>query len=235
MAPRTARPRCRPRKRPIVRQRSAPWLRPNTARWAGMKRAQTKSPSVLTAASRRDPTTAATGPDTIEENTPMSPGDLVLRTTAWLSLIAWTAAEWLRPGDPRRDGRPARWAFTAGAVALLVHIGTAFQVRHGWSHAAAMQHVEKTTLEVTGISVGAGIFVNYLFLALWTLEAAWWWLAPAGYRSRAAALDWTVRGFFLFMFVNGGIVFVPGPLRWLGVAAVLVVLLAWYRARGQGS
>jgi len=89
-----------------------------------------------------------------------------------------------------------------------------------------------------GRPFGVGLFVNYFFLALWTLEAAWWWLAPSRYRARNRRLDWGVRAFFLFMFLNGAVVFAPCPLRALGAVAVLLVAASWYRragAEGKGG
>ena len=36
-----------------------------------------------------------------------------------------------------------------------------------------------------------------------------------------------MRAFFLFMIVNGAVVFVSGPQQWLGVLIVAVLLVAW--------
>jgi hypothetical protein len=52
---------------------------------------------------------------------------------------------------------------------------------------------------------------------------------------RSRAVDRAVRGFFLFMFANGAFVFVRAPARWLGAAALIVVLAAWYRGAGAGT
>ena len=38
--------------------------------------------------------------------------------------------------EPAPGGR-GRWAWTIGALAVVVHFALAFQDRHGWSHAAA--------------------------------------------------------------------------------------------------
>ncbi len=70
---------------------------------------------------------------------------------------------------------------------------------------------------------------------LWLAEIAWWWRSPERYVQRARAVDRAVRGFFLFMFANGAFVFVRAPARWLGAAALIVVLAAWYRGAGAGT
>ena len=161
-------------------------------------------------------------------------GDLLLRGTAWLSLVAWGAGEWRRSREPA-PARRARMAWTAGALALLVHSGLAFHLRHGWSHSAAWLDTARQTEAVTGVAMGGGLLVNYLFLAGWAAEVAWWWAAPASFLARPAALDRAARAFFLLMFLNGAVVFAHGPVRALGLAVVCAVVAAWYRARGAGS
>jgi hypothetical protein len=163
----------------------------------------------------------------------MPPAELLLRATAWISLVAWTVSEWARTrASSSRDDASGRAAFTLGGLALVVHSALAFELRHGWSHAAALRDTARQTEALLGRPFGIGLFVNYFFLALWTLEAAWWWLDAARYRGRAFGLDGSVRAFFLFMFLNGAVVFAHGPLRALGAAAVLLVAASWYRRAG---
>jgi hypothetical protein len=165
----------------------------------------------------------------------MALGELLLRGTAWLSLLAWAASEWLKGGAgarSRRDGT-ARALFTGGALALLVHSALAFHFRYGWSHGAAVLDTARQTEAVTGLGFGGGLFVNEVFLLLWSLEAAWWWRHPVRYRSRGRAIAWAVRAFFLMMFVSGAVVFARGPVRLAGVAAIVTVGWAWYRGAGQ--
>lgn len=161
-------------------------------------------------------------------------GEWLLRWTAWLSLLGWAASEWERVrarAGPLAERR-ARLLFTFGGAALVVHSIVAFQVRYAWSQEQALLDTARQTLAVTGIAVGAGLFVNYAFALVWLAEIFWRWRTPDSYRSRARALDRLVRGFFFFMFANGAFVFVRGPLRWIGAAALLAVLAAWYRGAG---
>jgi hypothetical protein len=152
--------------------------------------------------------------------------EILLRGTAWISLAAWAASEWRR----------SRALFVAGGVALLAHSAVAFHVRYGWSQQAALLDTREQTRAVTGLAFGGGLIVNYLFLLLWLAEIVWWWRSPAGYLARPPLLDRAIRAFFLFMFLNGAVVFASGPVRALGVAAVLAVAWAWYRrGRGEGA
>jgi len=159
---------------------------------------------------------------------PVSLEDLVLRGTAWLSLLAWMTGEARRTGSVSSSVR-GRWAWTLGVLALLAHTAVAFHLRHDWSHGAAQAETARQTRAVTGLDWGGGLFVNYALLLVWATDAVWWWLSPVAFGRRSPAIDLAVRGFLLFMFVNGAIVFVPGPMRVLGALAVSVVLAAWYR------
>ena len=153
--------------------------------------------------------------------------------TIWVSLLAWALAEWRRSA-PTASSTSGRAAWTLGAVAAVMHAALAFHVHYAWSQAAALADTARQTLAVTGLDWGGGLYVNYAFLALWTMDALWWGLAPASFASRSRRLDATVRAFLWFMFVNGAFVFVRGPMRWVGAAAAIGVAAAWYRGRGRG-
>ncbi len=163
-------------------------------------------------------------------------GEFVLRWTAWLSLLGWAASEWERARKGSTAGKRARLLFTLGGLALVAHAVAAFHVRYDWSQEAALRDTARQTLAVTGMAVGAGLFVNYGFVLAWLGEVFWWWGFPDGYRSRGRALDRSVRALFIFMFANGAFVFVRGPMRWFGAAVLVAVLAAWYRgAGGEGA
>src|SRR4029453_10549556 len=115
-------------------------------------------------------------------------GELLLRATAWTSLVGWAASEWTRARAPCASQR-GRAAFTIGGLALAVHSALAFELRHGWSHTAALRDTARQTEALLGWAFGGGLFVNYFFVALWTFEAGWWWLAPASDRGRRGPFD----------------------------------------------
>jgi hypothetical protein len=156
---------------------------------------------------------------------------MLVQLTAALSIVAWVAAEWLKRRARRNRDRAARAIWTAGAVLLAAHTLAAFHVVHLWSHEAAAAETARQTAALTGIDWGGGIFVNYAFLAVWAADAGWWWAAPVSYRNRSRTIDTALFLFFVFMFVNGAIVFADGAMRLLGAAAVTVVLWSWYRSK----
>ena len=162
----------------------------------------------------------------------MDLGDLLTRLTIWFSLVAYTVGEAGRTGLWSTVGhRMSRLVWTAGCLLYLAHVVAAFSFYHAWSHGAASDYTARQTADVVGLDWGGGIFVNYAFTALWVAEATWWWLAPTRYLTRPPRIDRVVRAVFLFMIVNGAIVFVEGPLRWLGLGVVVTLTVAWWRAR----
>ncbi|MBZ5603337.1 MAG: hypothetical protein LAO79_13635 [Acidobacteriia bacterium] len=136
-------------------------------------------------------------------------------------LYVLSLALWMK----RRDAG-ARLAWTAGCALYLAHVAAAFALRHHWSHAAAYQETARQTREVFGIDSGAGIYFNYAFTILWIADALWWWLAGLDrYRTRPRRVTVAVHLFFAFMFFNGAIVFGSPFMRWLGTAAILILLV----------
>jgi hypothetical protein len=159
----------------------------------------------------------------------------VLYGTIALSVASYAGGEWLRfRGGP---AGAARVLWTLAAFLSLSHAAAAFHTRHGWSHAAAYRDTAAQTAALTGLDWGGGLWINYLFLAIWIADAFWWWWSPRSYRSPSSTLTSLITGFFLFMFLNGAVVFADGMMRVLGAAAVLVVAWAWYSCRvvdGEG-
>jgi hypothetical protein len=150
-----------------------------------------------------------------------------------LAIAVWAGTETLKLLGPRAD-RGARALWTAGAVLAIAHAAAAFHLVHGWSHDEAYASTARQTANLTGLDWGGGLFVNYAFLALWAADAAWWWARPSSYRRRPRVVEWAMRGFFLFMFINGAIVFAHGAMRAFGTLAVGAVIVAWYRSIGGG-
>ncbi len=153
--------------------------------------------------------------------------DLLTRVTIWLALGLFAAAQVTR----QRSATPTNGAgvglMIVGWGLYLGHVALAFNTHYGWSHAAAYAETAAQTEALTGWGWGGGLYVNYLFGAVWGVELCWWRWAPASYERRAPRMELAMRAFFLFMIVNGAVVFVDGPQRWLGVAIVGVLLIAW--------
>jgi hypothetical protein len=121
----------------------------------------------------------------------------------------------------------ARALWTAGAGQAAVHALAVFHYIHDWSQDAALAHTARETAALTGLHWGGGLYVNYAFVALWVGDAMLWWRDRTSYERRSAGSRDTVLAIFLFMFVNGGIVFAHGPARVIGLVAV--GLVAWAR------
>jgi hypothetical protein len=138
-------------------------------------------------------------------------------TVGWM-LLAWA----LMLAAPRQV-TAARLAWTLGLLMLLLHLVVAFGVAHGWSHAAAVEHVR----QVGGF--GAGIAVNYLFAAVWLADVAWWWADPTGRATRPRWVGWAVHGFLAFVVVNAAVIFGPAERQWvyaLGLGLLAALSLA---------
>lgn len=150
-----------------------------------------------------------------------------LHATIWVSLCLFVAGEAgkreLERGEPRTGKAWVAW--TAGAVLCTLHMLIAFGVRHGWSHAAAAADIARRTADVFGVSWGGGIYVNYLFGAVWLAEAWWWRADPRAYARRPRWITWLLRSFDFVVLANAAIVFATPAGRAAG--APLVAILAW--------
>jgi hypothetical protein len=146
----------------------------------------------------------------------MSASDFLVFATISAAVMCWAAAEILR----------SRLCWTAGALLALIHSLAAFGVFYGWSHETAREMTMKQTFALTGVRFGGGIYVNYLFLVVWLSDVVWWWTSPATYEGRPRAVSRAIRGFMLFIIVNGAVIFADGLARVIGVSAVLLVVLS---------
>jgi hypothetical protein len=153
----------------------------------------------------------------------MPTGELVTRWTvrAALALYVLGLALRVRAGGRRPKLGMARWFWTAGCLAFLLHTASAFQFYHHWSHRAAYEATARQTAEVVGLDWGSGLYANYGFAALWTADVCWWWFGRERYLARPRGLEWAVQGFLGFMAFNATVVFGAGAIRWTGLAASL--------------
>ncbi len=125
--------------------------------------------------------------------------------SAWLAMIGWFVGA-LALFEKRKS---AARIWLAGCVLLLVHLGIAFHLAHGWSHAAAFEH----TRRVGGF--GEGLYANYAFAALWLADALWLAVHPLSYRLRSRWVSFAIHGFLAFMVFNAMVVFGTWPARLL--------------------
>jgi hypothetical protein len=171
--------------------------------------------------------TSKTIPFTIETMTPLA----VVRGTMILATISWAAGEALMRRSPAAD-RLARAIWTLGIALALVHVLLAFQVVYAWDHEAAVAATARQAADRFGWGWRGGIYVNYVFMAIWLGDVYWWWAAPASHASRSPVIETARRALFVFMFLNGAVVFASGAGRLVGIVSLAVVMLAW-RQRGQ--
>ena len=123
-----------------------------------------------------------------------------------------------------------RWArvlWTIGCISYLTHVGCAFEGFYKWSHQVAYAETERQTSERFGVAAGSGIYWNYLFTAVWVVDAAWWWRGLAAYRERSVVVRRAVAGFMAFMFFNGVVVIPTGTIRYLGAVGTIALLILW--------
>ena len=152
--------------------------------------------------------------------------DYAIRGTAWIAFVFYIAGEALDHRRFRADPKYARWFTTLGCAALLIHIACAFNYRYGWSHHAAYADTARQIAALTGWNSGSGIYINYLFALVWVALVIRLWMKPDA-RPSAGLQTWLMRGFFLFMFFNGTVVFIHGALRWMGLLGCLALIAAW--------
>ena len=166
----------------------------------------------------------------------MESAESIVYLSAWVALACYPAAGVGRGTDQPSLQLWARIVWTAGCVVFGLHVVTAFGVFYDWSHSTALSETARQTRDSTGFDSGAGLYLNYLFALLWIADAAWWWRRPDRYRHRSLQAFLLLHGFFLFMIVNGAVIFVDGPRRWLGAAIFMegVASVGWAVARNRG-
>jgi hypothetical protein len=141
-----------------------------------------------------------------------------------VATLAWAASEVLAA---RRADVRARAFSTAALVLALVHVTLAFHVVYRWDHEFALAETARQAGELTGWAWRGALLVNYAFLGAWAMDVGWWWLSPRSRQGRPWSIEAARRGVFLFMFINGAVIFAAGVGRMIGTAAVAGVIVAW--------
>ncbi|MFO0847453.1 MAG: hypothetical protein U0871_02675 [Gemmataceae bacterium] len=158
------------------------------------------------------------------------PTDFLVYKTAHVAVALWVLGSakhlWLRS----RDWTTADTGLLLCAVTwlsgwgwLLIHTWTAFRLVHHWSHAAAFADTARTA------GVGEGVYVNYLVLLVWGLDATWLAAAPERYARRPRWVGWVVHGFLAFVMFNATVVYGHWPTQWAGVGWFAILGLSVVR------
>jgi hypothetical protein len=149
---------------------------------------------------------------------PADLGDDLTRNTVRVSLVFWFPAVCMMMGldeagwrAATTTGKSVRWCWTLALVAYLIHLVTAMHYYHGWSHADAMEHVERAS------GFGPGIFFSHLFTLLWTADATWWWLDREKYCQRSRWIDRSLHCYMAFIIFDATVVYEGGAIRRVGV------------------
>ncbi len=163
----------------------------------------------------------------------MSSGEVVTKLTASLASLGYVVTLCLLLARHRIAGAVviARICWTAGCVAMCLHVAAAFHFYHAWSHALAVEHTAAETAAVVGWNWGGGVWFNYLVLVLWLGDVCWWWTDPAGHQRRRNWITIALQSYLAFIFFNAIVVFESGYLRIAGLAATAVLLAIWWTCR----
>lgn len=148
--------------------------------------------------------------------------------TIWAAMLLFAAGE----TGKLRASASASWpwrAWTAGAVLCAVHMVIAIGVHHEWSHEHAVRETAARSAAVYGFGWSGGLYVNYVFLILWSGESLWWGADPVSYSRRHASVTWLLRIVYAIVIVNGVVIFASTAGRVVGVA--LSAWLAWLWCR----
>ncbi len=155
-----------------------------------------------------------------------------IRVSLLLGILSLGLKVWFR-APAETHSKLARWLWFAAAVVYLIHVACAFQFVHHWSHEHALAETARQTVELIGWRFGGGLYLNYLVTLIWPVEAAWQCLWPRSHAALPKAMRWTWLAFWLFMVVNGAVVFPTGPTRWVTGAALAALGLLAIRRIGR--
>jgi hypothetical protein len=154
--------------------------------------------------------------------------ELYTRLPVWFALFGYTAGLALLLTNRERS---ARWLWTLGCVCLIAHILSAYHFYHHWDQTAALRETARQTEAVVGWNWSGGLYINYLFAAVWIADVMWWWRGLDAYRDRSPFASGMVHGFLAFIVFNATVVFKTGPLRAIGIAGTVLLVGLFIRSR----
>jgi hypothetical protein len=160
---------------------------------------------------------------------------IALYLTIWIALALFAAGESGRSGRRAVPAPWAWWASLAGVLAAAAHFALAFDGRHDWSHASAVEETARQAAAVYGLDWGGGVYANYAFLGVWALDLWRWRVAARRGVSRSGWGTWLARAFYFIVILNGAVIFAGGWRRWVGVALVTWLAAAWWPQRDPGG
>lgn len=146
-------------------------------------------------------------------------------------------AAWLLPLFSRRtkrSGGPQRVAnvsYAGGAIVMAVHIVLAYGISHQWSHQAALADTAASTRAVLGVGFAYGLYANFIFEAVYLIDAGWRWRVAAPEHRKPKWLSRSIDGFLVAIVFFATVVFESGAVRYVALTAFAAYgLAACYRA-----
>ena len=134
--------------------------------------------------------------------------------------------------ERRTDFHRILWCL--GCIFALVHVLSAFQFVHHWDHQAAVKHTMIETKRVTGIRFEYGIYFNYLFLLVWTIDCLQPHAFPLELRGSLGVRSlrsWFVHLYMLLIIVSATIVFEDGLIRYISLVVLTLLIFIYFRYR----
>ena len=150
---------------------------------------------------------------------------------ALICMVLFFAMRILNPNLKGSTLELAKSFWLTGGLLSLLHAIATMAFYHQFQHAAAYQDTAHQTEQAIGVAIGFGIWFNYIFVVIWLMDALWMSGFSKSYFARHRAFNWTIYGFLSFIAFNGAIVFESGPVRWIGILAILTLVVIWKTCR----
>jgi hypothetical protein len=156
----------------------------------------------------------------------------LVRVSVWLACIAWFTGSGCRllatNNEPESPGSQANaiscrslygWSWLAGACLSLIHIAASYGFVYHWSHAAAIEATAIDSFQTTGVRAGWGVYVNFLFAAIWLSYS----VAILTGKERIRTVDVSVYVFTAAILACATILFEAGIIRYLAAVGFLAL------------
>jgi hypothetical protein len=156
----------------------------------------------------------------------------VARGSAWLVVVSYVVELVLE--IRRANPYVSRAVWGMGAAALFAHVLWTLMAVHEGSLRQALIHTADQTERVIGLRIGAGLYINLAMLLIWAGDAVVWFLFPRWNQIRQKFIV-PLHAVFAFLFFNATVVFGTTSARWLGIAAIAIVIGAWFTKPGKTS
>ena len=160
----------------------------------------------------------------------------MVNLTIWISLVFYASAvavSFLIIDDRKRQ-KTYRILWCLGCIFALFHVLFAFHFVHHWDHQAAVKHTMIETKRVTGVRFEYGIYFNYLFLLVWTIDCLQSDAFPLELRGSLGVRSirsWFVHLYMLLIIVSATIVFEDGLIRYISLVVLTLLIFIYFRYR----